>query len=154
MGERVRRVNEDYGSSVIRMNRTGALAPPITEMLGAGMGVIILYLGGRDIVRGAGMEGAQFLMFLIGLFALMQPIRALSQVNIQIEEGIAASERIFKILDTPPTVRDAPRARSLAPPVREIRCEEGPFAHVPGVPALCDLRLDSQAGASIAVVGG
>jgi len=153
MGERFRRVNEDYGSSVIRMNRTGALAPPITEMLGAGMGVIILYLGGRDIVRGAGMEGAQFLMFLIGLFALMQPIRALSQVNIQIEEGIAASERIFKILDTPPTVRDAPRARSLAPPVREIRFEDVSFEHVPGVPVLRDIRFDVQAGEMIAIVG-
>ena len=135
------------------MNRTGALAPPITEMLGAGIGVIILYLGGRDIVRGAGMEGAQFLMFLIGLFALMQPIRALSQVNIQIEEGIAASERIFKILDTPPTVRDAPRARSLAPPVREIRFEDVSFEHVPGVPVLRDIRFDVQAGEMIAIVG-
>jgi len=47
MGERFRRVNQAFTSAMIRMTRTGSLAPPVTEILGAMVGVLIFYLGGE-----------------------------------------------------------------------------------------------------------
>lgn len=153
MSQRYRKANHAFGSAMIRMTRTGALAPPIAEIFGGAVGVLILYIGGRDILRGTGMEGGQFLMFIVALFALMQPLRALSQVNIQIEEGIAASVRIFDIVDAPASAAEPSGTAVLDEPVREIRYESVTFAYRPNLPVLSDVSFTVRAGEMIAIVG-
>ena len=153
MAQRYRKANHAFGSAVIRMTRTGALAPPIAEIFGGAVGVLILYIGGRDILRGTGMEGGQFLMFIVALFALMQPLRALSQVNLQIEEGIAASVRIFDIVDAPAGAAEPSGTVKLDEPVREIRYENVTFAYRPNLPVLSDVSFTVRAGEMIAIVG-
>jgi subfamily B ATP-binding cassette protein MsbA len=153
MQARYRQANRAYARAVVRMSRTGALAPPIAEIFGGVVAVVILYVGGRDILRGTGMEAGQFLMFVVALFALMQPARALTQVNIQIEEGIAASTRIFEILDTPPETQERGGAQALEEPVREIRYESVSFEYRPGLPVLSDVSFAVRAGELIAIVG-
>jgi subfamily B ATP-binding cassette protein MsbA len=153
METRYRKANRAFGSAVIRMTRTGALAPPIAEIFGGAVGVLILYVGGRDILRGTGMEGGQFLMFIVALFALMQPVRALSQVNLQIEEGIAASVRIFDIVDAPASAREPSGTVVLDEPVREVRYENVTFGYRPNLPVLSGISFAVHAGEMIAIVG-
>jgi ATP-binding cassette, subfamily B, bacterial MsbA len=153
MGERFRRLNQAYTNAMVRMTRTGSLAPPVTEILGASVGVVILYIGGRDIVHGTGMDAGRFLMFLIALFALMQPIRTLSQVNIQIQEGLAAAARIFQVLDTEPTLAEKPDAVAMPREIREIRFADVSFSYVEGKPVLIDVNFTAPAGSMIAIVG-
>ena len=153
MQARYRKANRAFGSAIIRMTRTGAFAPPIAEIFGGAAGVLILYIGGRDILRGTGMEGGQFLMFIVALFALMQPVRALSQVNLQIEEGIAASVRIFDIIDAPAADREPSGTIPLDAPVREIRYENVSFAYRPNLPVLSGISFTVRAGEMIAIVG-
>jgi subfamily B ATP-binding cassette protein MsbA len=153
MQARYRQANRAFGTAMIRMTRTGALAPPIAEIFGGAVGVLILYIGGRDILRGTGMEGGQFLMFIVALFALMQPVRALSQVNLQIEEGIAASVRIFDIVDAPAGASEPSGAAALDEPVREIRYENVSFAYRPNLPVLSEVSFTVCAGEMIAIVG-
>ncbi len=153
MGDRFRRVNQAYTNAMVRMTRTGSLAPPITEILGAAVGVVILYIGGRDIVRGTGMDAGRFLMFLVALFALMQPIRTLSQVNIQIQEGLAAAARIFEVLDTKPSLAERSDAVAMPSEIREIRFEDVSFSYVAGKPVLTNMSFAVPAGSMIAIVG-
>ena len=153
MGERFRRLNQAYTNAMVRMTRTGSLAPPVTEILGATVGVVILYIGGRDIVHGTGMDAGRFLMFLIALFALMQPIRTLSQVNIQIQEGLAAAARIFQVLDTESTLAEKPDAATMPREIREIRFEDVSFSYVDGKPVLVGVDFVAPAGSMIAIVG-
>jgi subfamily B ATP-binding cassette protein MsbA len=153
MGDRFRRVNQAYTNAMIRMTRTGSLAPPLTEILGATVGIVILYIGGRDIVRGTGMDAGRFLMFLVAIFALMQPIRTLSQVNIQIQEGLAAAARIFNVLDTKPSLSEKPDAIAMPAEIREIRFDDVSFSYVPGRPVLASVSFVAPAGSMVAVVG-
>ncbi|MDM7914689.1 MAG: ABC transporter ATP-binding protein, partial [Candidatus Eisenbacteria bacterium] len=153
MRERFRRVNQAFANAMVRMTRTGSLAPPLTEILGATVGVVILYIGGRDIGRGTGMDAGRFLMFLVALFALMQPIRTLSQVNIQIEEGLAAAVRIFAVLDTRSTIADPPAPTRFPDRIDEIRFDRVSFSYVQEVPVLRGVDFAVDSGQMIAIVG-
>lgn len=148
-----RRVNEAYTSAMIRMTRTGSLAPPVTEIVGATIGITILYIGGRDIVQGTGMDAGRFLMFLVALFALMQPIRTLSQVNIRVQEGLAAAVRIFAVLDTKPSMPESDDPLAIPSPIEEIRFDAVGFSYLEGTPVLQNVSFAVPAGKMVAIVG-
>jgi len=99
------------------------------------------------------MNPERFLMFLVALFALMQPIRTLSQVNIQVQEGLAAAVRIFGILDTEPTLKERPQPLPLPTPIREIRLDGVTFSYAEGTPVLSNVSFTIPAGTMIAIVG-
>jgi subfamily B ATP-binding cassette protein MsbA len=151
--ERFRRVNQAFTSAMIRMTRTGSLAPPVTEIIGATVGVLILFIGGRDIVRGTGMDAGRFMMFLVAVFALMQPVRTLSQVNIRIQEGLAAAARIFEILDTKPSMPERSEPLAFSAPIEEISFEGVSFSYVPQKPVLSEISFRIPAGKLVAIVG-
>jgi subfamily B ATP-binding cassette protein MsbA len=153
MRDRFQRINQAFASATIRMNRAGALAPPVTEILGASVGVLTFYIGGREIIRGTGMDAGSFLMFIVALFALMQPIRTLSSVNIEIQQGLAAAARIFDVLDTTPTIRERADAKAVPSPIREVRFERVDFSYVEGVPVLSGIDFRVSAGTMVAIVG-
>jgi len=153
MRSRFERINQAFATATIRMNRTGALAPPVTEILGAGVGVLTFYIGGREIVRGTGMDAGNFLMFIVALFALMQPIRTLSSVNIEVQQGLAAAKRIFEVIDTEPTVRERDGAAAMPSPICEIRFDRVDFSYVEGVPVLAGIDFRIPAGEMVAIVG-
>jgi subfamily B ATP-binding cassette protein MsbA len=99
------------------------------------------------------MDAGRFLMFLVALFALMQPIRTLSQVNIQIQEGLAAAARIFEVLDTKPSLAERSDAVVMPSEIREIRFEDVSFSYVAGKPVLTNMSFAVPAGSMIAIVG-
>ncbi len=153
MRNRFHRVNQAFAGAMIRMTRTGSLAPPVTEILGASVGVLILYIGGRDIVRGTGMDAGQFLMFLVALFALMQPLRTLSSVNIQVQEGLAAAVRIFEILDTESVIQERPDPKMMPREITEIRFDSVSYSYSEGKPVLQGISFAVPAGKMVAIVG-
>jgi len=83
----------------------------------------------------------------------MQPLRTLSQVNIGIQEGLAAARRIFAVLDTEPSMSEPSQPRALPLPVKEIRFEDVSFSYVEGTPVLSNVSFTVPAGKMIAVVG-
>jgi ATP-binding cassette, subfamily B, bacterial MsbA len=153
MRARFQRINHAFASATIRMNRAGALAPPVTEILGASVGVLTFYIGGREIIRGTGMDAGSFLMFVVALFALMQPIRTLSSVNIEVQQGLAAAARIFDVLDTEPAIRELEVPRPMPSPIHEIRFDCIDFSYVDGAPVLSGVDFAVPAGEMIAIVG-
>lgn len=153
MRERFRRVNQAFASAMVRMTRTGSLAPPVTEIGGALVAVVILYIGGRSIVLGTGMDAGRFLTFLVALLAMMQPVRTLSQVNIRIQEGLAAAVRIFDVLDTEPSMPEPSEPRPIPSPIEEIRFEDVSFSYIEGTPVLSNVSFTVPAGKMVAIVG-
>jgi len=104
---RFKRETEDYFRTMVRLTRIGSLGSPMTEMLGVSAGVFVLWFSGRQILIGSGLTPDKFFLFLVALFSLMQPIKVLSRVNIDIQQGLAAAVRIFEVLDTEPKITDS-----------------------------------------------
>ena len=82
-----------------------------------------------------------------------RPLKALANLNASLQEGLAASQRVFDLLDTEPRIAEAPDARPLKVAGGAVALENVCFTYPNGVPALCDLSLDIPAGETVALVG-
>ena len=137
---------------VDRAGRTRSRASPMMETLGgAAIAVVILY-GGHQVISGARTPGALF-SFITALLLAYQPLKSLANLNASLQEGLAAAERVFEVLDVEPTIRDMPGARPLHVSGGEIRFEVVCFGYTPGAMALDGVSLTVPAGRTVALVG-
>jgi len=91
----------------VRMNR---LSSPLSETLGVGIMVSILWFGGQLVLSGRLLSPEDFIRFIVVLFSVMQPIKSLGELNNNIQIALASGKRIFDILDTPIAISDRPGA--------------------------------------------
>src|SRR5947209_15367137 len=115
------------------MKVTAALStlPPLMELIGGiGMAAALWY-GSSQIATGRLTPG-QFASFFTAVFMLYGPAKKLSRVNANLQQAIAASERIFEMLDTHTEVTDQPGAPALAPFRRAIEFRDVGFGYDEG----------------------
>ena len=74
-------------------------------------------------------------------------------LNATLQEGLAASQRVFDLLDTEPNILEAPDARPLRVAGGTITLDGVSFSYPNGTPALHDVTLDISAGETVALVG-
>jgi subfamily B ATP-binding cassette protein MsbA len=139
-------------SLIDRGTRTRSRASPMMETLGGtAIAVVILY-GGHQVISGARTPGALF-SFITALLLAYQPLKSMANLNASLQEGLAAAQRIFEVLDVEPAIRDLPGARPLRISGGEIRFEDVRFGYVPGTPVIDGLSLTIPAGHTVALVG-
>ena len=147
------RAAQDYFRSFVKQRRLGAAAGPLSEYLGVVAAVTVLWYGGHEILLKQALEPQQFFIFLFAMLQLMAPLKSLSNVNATIQEGLAAAVRIFRILDTKPTVASPPNAR-VASGIREgLEFEGVSFRYGTGGDVLHDISFRVSAGEVVALVG-
>jgi subfamily B ATP-binding cassette protein MsbA len=135
-----------------RNTRTRSRASPMMETLGGiAIAVVILY-GGHQVISGARTPGALF-SFITALLLAYQPLKSLANLNASLQEGLAAAQRIFEVLDLEPMIRDIPGARPLHIAGGEIRFDDVRFGYVPGILAIDRTSLTIPAGHTVALVG-
>ncbi len=135
-----------------RASRVRAAASPLMESLGGvGIALVILY-GGWQVTHGARTAG-DFLSFVTALMLAYQPFKQLSGLNVTIQEGMAAAQRIFEMIDVEPAIQDRPGAKPLTVTAGAVRLEQVSFAYGPAEPVLNAIDLDIPAGCKVALVG-
>ena len=149
---RAARLIERLYALVDRANRTRSRATPMMEALGgAAIAVVILY-GGQQVISGARTPGA-FFSFITALLLAYQPVKALAILNANLQEGLAAAQRVFQLLDIEPAIRDRPGARHLHVETGEVRFEQVRFGYHPDTVALHGISLTVPGGSTVALVG-
>ena len=138
---------------MFKIARTNRLAPPLSEQMAVMVGAVILWFGGRQVFVEQTLEPAAFLTFLAAMFSLLHPIKQLSQVNNGIQEGMAAADRLFEILDTPAEPGSEPGLPDLPPVQGRVEFADVEFAYLPGEPVLCGIDLVAEPGEVVALVG-
>ncbi|HKZ21931.1 MAG TPA: ABC transporter ATP-binding protein [candidate division Zixibacteria bacterium] len=151
--EKFKNFGKDYFKTMVKLTRIGSLAPPLTEMLGVLAGVTILWFGGKQILGGSEFTVDRFFLFLVALFSLMQPVKKLSHVNIDIQQGLAAAERIFEVLETEPKIKNSPQPVKVNSLEKEINFEDILFHYDSHKSVLQEINLKVKRGEIIAVVG-
>ncbi|MFC1626486.1 lipid A export permease/ATP-binding protein MsbA [Pseudomonadota bacterium] len=137
----------------LRVFKVHALSFPIMELL-AGFGIAgVLFYGGLRVASGETTAGT-LMSFLAALIMLYEPVKRLSRANNEIQQGLAASERIFEILDEPVGVEDDTAAKELPPFSDSIRFEHVSLQY-PGAEAkvLNDISFQVNSGEVVALVG-
>src|SRR6202035_4485421 len=113
---------------IVRAGRTRSRASPMMEALGgAAIAAVILY-GGHQVIVGARTPGALF-SFITALLLAYQPLKNLANLNASLQEGLAAAQRLFEVLDVEPRIRDLPGARALAIAGGEVRFDDVRFGY-------------------------
>jgi ABC-type multidrug transport system fused ATPase/permease subunit len=143
----------DYFKTMVRLTRVGSLAPPLTEYLGVVAGVLILWFGGRAILAGGGLTPDRFFLFLIAMFSLMQPLKILSHVNMDIQQGLAAAARIFDVLDTRPKIESPKDGVKIDNLKQSVKFKNVSFSYNSKKAALERIDLEVKAGEIAALVG-
>ena len=72
---------------------------PLMEFIGSLAIALSIYVGGVFVLNET-MTTGQFMSFLVSLLLAYQPVKALGNLNISVQEGLAGAERIFNLLDT------------------------------------------------------
>ncbi len=127
----------------------GALVPPITEMLGVTGLAAVIYIGGKEVFAGR-MTVGEFTAFITAVGLVFEPIRKLSGTYAKIQDAIAASERVFDILDTKPSIIDGEKV--LDQDIKSIAFEKVTLRYE-GNYALRDVNIEIYDGQKIALVG-
>ncbi|HEY2955388.1 MAG TPA: ABC transporter ATP-binding protein [Candidatus Eisenbacteria bacterium] len=145
--------NGRFYRAFVRLRRVSAAARPVSEYAIVMVAVAMLWFGGRQIFESHSLEPQQFVLFVTALLSTISPLKSLSEVNANVQQGVAAGQRLFGLLDTPPTVVDAPGAREIRGFERRIRYEGVSFAYGTGDPVLRDLSFEIARGEVVALVG-
>ena len=108
-GEQERYYQLIFGRAKLRL-----IASPITEMIGAFIGVSLLWIGGHDVLVAGSMSSEDFIRFILILFSVLGPIRNLSNVSVELQKGFASADRVFDVLDTPISIRSKQGAKKIS----------------------------------------
>jgi ATP-binding cassette subfamily B protein len=145
-------INADLRDNHLKSVFYFAVFFPVVEILGAVSLALIIWYGGAQILQGALTFGA-LVAFIQYAERFFQPIRDLSEKYNILQQAMASSERIFKLLDTKPDVVDPQNPRSF-PHVRgAIRFENVSFAYNENEWVLKDININIKPGERIAIVG-
>ena len=132
--------------------KTRAASSPVMETLGGLAIVAVILYGGYQVIHEVRTPGT-FFSFVTALLLAYEPMKRLANLNTSLQEGLAAAQRIFAVLDAPPAIVDRADAKTLVVSAGAIRLEGVSFAYGPGKTALHEVTLEVPAGKTVALVG-
>jgi subfamily B ATP-binding cassette protein MsbA len=151
---RFQRASQRLYRTNLKVTSTVSVLPPLMEFLG-GVAVVGLIWHGSNKIGAGGMTQGDFFSFVVAAFMMYGPIKKLSRVNTNLQQAIAASERIFELLDTHSEVTERPGAAALVPLRRGIELRDVSFQYEDASAkyVLRDVSFSVEAGQVIALVG-
>jgi ATP-binding cassette subfamily B protein len=154
--DRFRTHNAEHRDSAISAIFAYSLFYPGIECLFSLSVALLVWIGGNGILDASLSVGA-FMAFWYYVHKFSMPIREIAEKYNILQAAMASSERVFKILDTPPDVTDRLPAEALAkagPEIRgEVSFENVSFSYDGKTPVLEDLSFRIEPGRSLAIVG-
>ncbi len=151
----------------LRRARAQSLLGPVNELIGFGAFVIVLWVGGREVLAGRLTVG-DLVAFIFYLFMLVEPLIGLSNLYSQIQTALGAAERVFELLDEPEdaSLLDA-SALELPPIAGHVTFENVSFSYPLSLTTsdhttenmqseqavLCDVTFEALPGQVVALVG-
>lgn len=150
--ERTDKIIENVFQLIFKALRTRSLASPIMETLGGIFVALVILYGGWQVID-ATLTPGEFFAFVTAMLLAYQPLKALSNLNVNLQEGLAATQRVFDILDAKPKIKTIPEAPDIKVNKGEIRFNNVTFNYETGVNALNNISLHVPPGKTVALVG-
>jgi len=151
--KRFKKEQDKYYSLITRRAKLKLTASPIAETIGAIIGVLLLWVGGSDVLVMKTMNSEDFIRFILILFSVLGPIRLLSNVSIQMQMGIASAERVFKVLDTNTEVIEKENPVKINKFENSLEFKNVDFFYDNNEPVLKNVSFAIKKGEMVAIVG-
>jgi subfamily B ATP-binding cassette protein MsbA len=141
--------NQKYFSLTMKSVKVSQLVSPLMEILGSVGVATVIIIGGMEVIEG-NMSVGSFFSFLTALFMLYTPIKKLSSLYNQLQEAVAASERIFFLLDKEPLIQGG--TKEIPEKIENILFENVKLKYGTKK-ALNGINLEAKQGEFVALVG-
>lgn len=147
--------NNDYSKNSVRLMRLAFTAQPLTEVLGTLIALVVLWIGGREVIVDQSMSGADLITFLIYVMRLLQPLKQLTVIPANAQASLAAAERLFAILDTPAESQADKGTINISDFKSEVEFKDVSFAYDGNLEnsVLRNISFKAKQGEVIALVG-
>ena len=145
-------INQEFSRLMLSMARRQQLASPMSEFMGVTAVAIILVFGGTLVNEGL-ISGAGFIAFIAAFSQITRPLRSLIDQFANINQGIAAGERIFSIIDAESEVKDSPDAIEFTGLQDSIELKNVHFSYDGTREVINNVSLKIRKGETIALVG-
>jgi len=134
----------------LKQEKTIAKTRPFTELLGALLAGVIIFGGGIFVIK-EGMTSGELMSFLASLMLAYAPLKRLINVNVQMQSGLSAANRIFEIIDTKVLIKDGKERLSN---IKNIHVKNLKFKYENSTNLCLDtINLKINPGKKIAFVG-
>jgi subfamily B ATP-binding cassette protein MsbA len=147
-----RAINAEMSNILISMARKQQLASPMSEFLGITAISVVLVFGGSLVQSGALMASG-FVAYIAAFSQLTRPLRAFIDQFANINQGIAAGERVFSIMDAQSTVQDKADAVEMKEFKDKIEFRAVGFSYDDTREILHDISFEVRKGETVALVG-
>ena len=108
--KRFARETQKYYQLMLRRDRLRFVSSPVSETFGATIAALLLWVGARDVLVTQSISSEDFLRFILLLFSLFQPLKNLTNVVNELQNGLASADRVFAIMDIDSDIKDTNNA--------------------------------------------
>ena len=145
-------ISADLARLTLSMARRQQLASPMSEFLGISAVGVILVFGGSLVAKGS-LDPGGFIAFVAIFSQITRPVRTFIDQFANINQGIAAGERIFSVIDSRPEIEDKPDARTLTGLKRKIEFRDVHFSYDGTREVIDGFSFEILRGQTVALVG-
>ncbi len=135
----------------MKETRARVITSPINLFLGGIAAALIVWYGGHQVLTGAFTAGT-FVSFLTALILLYKPIKDISNFNNAIQRGLAATDRIFDIVERPSEIAEDPQPVEIQPGPHQVVFDGVHFKYQDEM-VLSDINLEVNSGEVLALAG-
>lgn len=149
--------NQSFYKHALRELRIVAMTTPVMSILG--MFIIVAFVSyGSIIVQSGAMTQGDFLLYVLVIYQLYQPIKRIARANSEIQQAVGVLPRIQEILDWPHSIPETstPLKFKQYPQIESIRFDDVSFRYSQNpeaMPVLSNIQLEIPQGKVIALVG-
>ena len=144
--------NAEFSRLMLSMARRQQLASPMSEFLGLTAVAVLIVFGGSLVMNGS-LSAGGFVGFIAVFSQITRPVRSFIDQFANINQGIAAGERIFDVLDSEPEIQDKPDAKTLDGLHEKIEFRNVHFSYDGSREVIDGISFDIRRGETVALVG-
>ena len=145
-------LNQSYFNANVDASRLSAIFFPGVDLMGSLATALVVGIGGW-LVLGDALTAGTLVAFVLYVDRFFEPIRELAQRYNVFQATMAASERVFQLLDLQPDVEDSPQALPLPEINGRVTFSDVSFGYNDDVLVLKGVNLHAEPGQRIALVG-
>lgn len=149
---RFSKINRDAAEAYRKADGLGMITGPTIGMIN-NFGLSAIGMGGALLYLYKIVDLGQISSFVLYSRKFSGPINEIANIISEIFSALAASERVFQLLDEPEEVKDLPNAEALTQCRGDVEVKNVSFGYLPGKIILHDLNLKAEPGQTIAIVG-
>ncbi|MEW6096036.1 MAG: ABC transporter ATP-binding protein [bacterium] len=149
--EKFNEINKRYFKAFLKGIRIIAASTPLVHLFSTGGTIVVVWFGAYQVLKGT-LSVEDLIAFGLYLAAMSPPIRRLTHINLVIQRAIAASQRIFEVIDTEIKVAEHAQANELPTITGKVEFENVSFSYEDEL-VLDGIDLQVNPGEVLAIVG-